>query len=97
MKRSISARRLLRYLLVYESLGNHEKAGSAYRALFELFPDSADYGLGLAAVQAAAVHGSQVLETGAQLRRLPPPASTEAISRSSVRIRIRDSSRDSAP
>ena len=57
----------------YESLGNHEKAASSYRALFELFPDSVDYGLQLAVAQNAAGHGSQALETIRQLRELPPP------------------------
>ncbi len=31
----------------YESLPDHEKAASSYRALFELFPDSVEYGLQL--------------------------------------------------
>jgi len=60
-----------------ESLGNHEKAVSVYHALFELFPDSVDYGLTLAATQLAAGLGSQAAETIQQLRRLPPPASED--------------------
>jgi DNA-binding winged helix-turn-helix (wHTH) protein/tetratricopeptide (TPR) repeat protein len=61
----------------YESLPDHEKAASIYRALFELFPDSVNYGLQLAAAQAAAGHASQALETVAQLRRLPQQASDD--------------------
>ena len=61
----------------YESLPDHEKATSTYRALFELFPDSVEYGLQLAAAQAAAGHGSQARETLGQLRRLPKPASDD--------------------
>ena len=59
----------------YESLADHEKAASTYRVLFELFPDSVEYGLHLSAAQAAAGHGSQALETLHQLRRLPLPSS----------------------
>jgi len=59
----------------YESLADHEKAASAYRVLFELYPDSVEYGLHLSAAQAAAGHGSQALETLHQLRRLPLPSS----------------------
>jgi eukaryotic-like serine/threonine-protein kinase len=61
----------------YESLADHEKAASTYRALFELFPDSVEYGLQLAATQVAAGHESQALATLAQLRRLPSPASDD--------------------
>lgn len=61
----------------YESLADHEKAASTYHALFELFPDSVEYGLQLAAAEAAAGHGSQALETLGQLRRLPKPASDD--------------------
>lgn len=61
----------------YESLPDHEKAASIYRALFELFPDSVNYGLQLATAQAAAGHASQALETVAQLRRLPQQASDD--------------------
>jgi eukaryotic-like serine/threonine-protein kinase len=61
----------------YETLPDHEKAASTYRALFELFPDNVEYGLQLAAVQSAAGHDSQAVQTIAQLRRLPPPASDD--------------------
>jgi eukaryotic-like serine/threonine-protein kinase len=61
----------------YESLADHEKAVSTYRALFELFPDNVEYGLLLATAQNAAAHGSQALETVAHLRQLPAPASDD--------------------
>jgi DNA-binding winged helix-turn-helix (wHTH) protein/tetratricopeptide (TPR) repeat protein len=61
----------------YESLPDHEKAASTFRALFELFPDSVEYGLQLGEAQKAAGHASQTMETVAHLRRLPPPASDD--------------------
>jgi DNA-binding winged helix-turn-helix (wHTH) protein/tetratricopeptide (TPR) repeat protein len=61
----------------YESLADHEKAASTYRALFGLFPDNVEYGLLLATAQNAAAQGSQALETIAHLRQLPAPASED--------------------
>lgn len=61
----------------YESLPDHDKAASAYRAMFVLFPDNVEYGLQLGATQNAAGHGSQAMETLAQLRSLPAPASDD--------------------
>ncbi|MFY9844667.1 MAG: tetratricopeptide repeat protein [Terriglobales bacterium] len=61
----------------YESLAQHEKAASTYQALFALFPDSVEYGLQLVAAQRMGGQGSQAMETIAQLRRLPPPASDD--------------------
>ncbi|HSZ02043.1 MAG TPA: tetratricopeptide repeat protein [Terriglobales bacterium] len=61
----------------YESLPDHEKAASTYRALFALFPDNVEYGLQLAAAQKAAGHDSQAQQTIAELRRLQPPASED--------------------
>lgn len=61
----------------YSSLSDHEKSASTYRALFELFPDSVDYGLLLAYAQHAAGHDSQASETISRLRRLPVPASDD--------------------
>ncbi len=61
----------------YESLPDHEKAASSYRALFELFPDSVEYGLQLAVSQTAAGHAYQALDTIGRLRRLPPPAADD--------------------
>ena len=61
----------------YESLADHEKAASIYRALFELFPDSVDYGLQLAWAQNSAGHGIQAMETISRLRHLPVLASSD--------------------
>jgi len=61
----------------YESLAQHEKAASTYQALFALFPDSVEYGLQLVLAQNAAGQKNQAMETIAQLRRLPPPASAD--------------------
>jgi DNA-binding winged helix-turn-helix (wHTH) protein/tetratricopeptide (TPR) repeat protein len=61
----------------YESVADHEKAISTYRALFELFPDNVDYGLQLASVQILAGHGTEALETLRRLRQLPSPASDD--------------------
>lgn len=61
----------------YESLAQHEKAASTYQALFALFPDSVEYGLQLVTAQRMAGRGSQSMETIAQLRRLPAPASDD--------------------
>jgi len=61
----------------YESLGDHEKAASTYRALFALFPDNVDFGLQLANAQLVAGHRSQAVETVSHLRALPPPASDD--------------------
>lgn len=61
----------------YESIPNHEKSASAYRALFELFPDNVEYGLQLGAAQEAAGHGAETMETVGHLRNLPRPASDD--------------------
>jgi DNA-binding winged helix-turn-helix (wHTH) protein/tetratricopeptide (TPR) repeat protein/TolB-like protein len=61
----------------YESLAQHEKAASTYQALFALFPDSVEYGLQLALAQNAAGQKNQAMGTIVQLRRLPPPASSD--------------------
>jgi DNA-binding winged helix-turn-helix (wHTH) protein/tetratricopeptide (TPR) repeat protein len=61
----------------YESIPNHEKAASAYRALFELFPDNVEYGLQLGEAQKAAGHGAETMETVGHLRNLPRPASDD--------------------
>jgi eukaryotic-like serine/threonine-protein kinase len=60
-------------------LTNHEydKAIEAYRTLFTLFPDNPDYGLRLAAAQAAGSKQADVLTTVAELRKLPSPASDD--------------------
>lgn len=61
----------------YESLADHEKAASTYSALFQMFPDSVEYGLLLASTQIAAGHASQASYTVSQLRALPMPASDD--------------------
>ena len=61
----------------YECLAQHEKAASTYQALFALFPDSVEYGLQLALAQNAGGQKSQAMETIAELRRLPQPASAD--------------------
>jgi DNA-binding winged helix-turn-helix (wHTH) protein/tetratricopeptide (TPR) repeat protein len=71
------AQQLLVQAGYYDSMADHEKAASAYRVLFELFPDNLDYGLELASSQAAAGHDSQAAATISRLRRLPPPASDD--------------------
>jgi DNA-binding winged helix-turn-helix (wHTH) protein/tetratricopeptide (TPR) repeat protein len=61
----------------YESISDHERAGSIYRAMFELFPDNVEYGLQLASAEDGAGHDNLGAQTVAQLRRLPPPASED--------------------
>ena len=61
----------------YDSLADHDKAASTYRALFELFPDSVEYGLLLAGAQMAAGRASQASYTLSQLHALPLPASDD--------------------
>jgi len=63
----------------YDSLGNHAKAASAYRTLFELYPDRVDFGLQLVGAEAAAGQETAALETLRRLRRLPPPASGDPL------------------
>ncbi len=54
-------------------VGDWPKAVEAYESLFNLFPDSLDYGLRLAAVQRQ-VKAADSLRTLGILRHLPPPA-----------------------
>jgi tetratricopeptide (TPR) repeat protein len=54
-------------------VGDWPKAVEAYESLFNLFPDSLDYGLRLAAVQRQ-VKATDSLRTLGILRHLPPPA-----------------------
>jgi eukaryotic-like serine/threonine-protein kinase len=58
----------------YHANADRAKAADIYRALFNLFPDSLDYGLQLAKLQLESYHPDEALETIRQLRRLPPPA-----------------------
>lgn len=61
----------------HEAEGDHEKAASTYRALFELFPDNIEYGLSLAGALAASGHGTQAVEALAHLRALPSPEASD--------------------
>jgi len=54
------------------TLANWPKAVAAYQTLFNLFPDSLDYGLRLASVQQR-VNPADALSTLAKLRKLPAP------------------------
>ena len=53
------------------------RAIEIYTSLWNFFPDQAEYGLRLAAVQTSAGRGAESLETLAELRRLPDPASDD--------------------
>jgi DNA-binding winged helix-turn-helix (wHTH) protein/tetratricopeptide (TPR) repeat protein len=61
----------------YETLADHERAASAYRALFGLFPDSVDYGLQLITAEMEGQHSGEAKETLMHLRRLPPQSSSD--------------------
>jgi eukaryotic-like serine/threonine-protein kinase len=50
-----------------------EKAIEIYRALFDFYPDSLDYGLALANAQTSGGHGRDALATTEALHRLPSP------------------------
>jgi DNA-binding winged helix-turn-helix (wHTH) protein/tetratricopeptide (TPR) repeat protein len=56
------------------AIGDRSKAADIYRVLFNLYPDSLDYGLQLAKMQAESYHPEEALETIRQLRQLPLPA-----------------------
>ncbi len=58
----------------YHALANRSKAAEIYRILFDLYPDSLDYGLQLVKLQLESYHPDAALETIRQLRRLPAPA-----------------------
>lgn len=58
----------------YQALGQRDKAAEIYKVLFNLFPDSLEYGLQLAKMQLGSAQPDASLETLKQLRRLPPPA-----------------------
>jgi len=61
----------------YESLAKHDEAASVYRALFNFYPDSIDYGVQLANTEILAGHSSRVAEIVSRLRKLPPPLSDD--------------------
>jgi DNA-binding winged helix-turn-helix (wHTH) protein/tetratricopeptide (TPR) repeat protein len=50
-----------------------ERAIEIYRALFDFYPDSLDYGLALANAQTSGGHGQDALATTEALHQLPPP------------------------
>ncbi len=57
----------------YHAIADRGKAADIYRVLFDLFPDSLDYGLQLAKLEHESYHPDEALETIRQLRRLPAP------------------------
>lgn len=61
----------------YQALGQRDKAAEIYKVLFNLFPDSLEYGLQLAKMQLGSAQPDASLETLKQLRRLPSPASDD--------------------
>jgi eukaryotic-like serine/threonine-protein kinase len=67
------AERLLVEARYHQMSGEWNKATDIYRALFEFFPDSLDYGLALANAQFNDGRGQDALETVSQLQKLPPP------------------------
>jgi DNA-binding winged helix-turn-helix (wHTH) protein/tetratricopeptide (TPR) repeat protein/TolB-like protein len=58
----------------YHANAERARAADIYRVLFNLFPDSLDYGLQLAKLELESYHPEQALETVHQLRQLPAPA-----------------------
>lgn len=61
----------------YHAIADRAKAAEIYRVLFNLFPDSLDYGLQLAKLQVESYQPDAALETIRQLRQLPPPATDD--------------------
>jgi len=61
----------------YQLSGDMERAISAYRALFTLFPDSVEDGLMLAESQTWGGKAADAMATVESLRRLPPPISQD--------------------
>jgi len=56
-----------------QASGDRGKAAEIYRILFNLYPDSLDYGLQLAKLQSESYHPDESSETIRQLRLLPAP------------------------
>jgi len=54
----------------YEASRNWTKAIDTYKTLFNLFPDSLDYGIGLARAQSSSGKGKEALSTLAELARV---------------------------
>jgi DNA-binding winged helix-turn-helix (wHTH) protein/Tfp pilus assembly protein PilF/TolB-like protein len=61
----------------YQSVKNPDKAISAYRALYSLYPESVDYAQLLIGALADATRLQEALAIVDQLRKLPPPASQD--------------------
>jgi hypothetical protein len=57
--------------------GEWDRAIEIHRSLLVFFPDRLDYGLGLAAAQAASGRGENALVTIDSLRQLPAPAAQD--------------------
>ena len=57
----------------YQAKGDRGKAADIYRVLFNLFPDSLDYGIQLAKLQLDSYRPEEALGTIRQLHQLPPP------------------------
>lgn len=56
-----------------EATGDRGKAADIYRVLFDLYPDSLEYGLQLAKLQRDSYRPEESLATIRRLRQLPPP------------------------
>ncbi|MGI8769897.1 MAG: tetratricopeptide repeat protein [Acidobacteriaceae bacterium] len=62
----------------YDEISRHwDSAINIYRALFEFFPDSLDYGLALADAEVNGGKGTEALATVEALRQLPSPLSDD--------------------
>ena len=61
----------------YQASGDRGKAADIYSVLFNMFPDSLDFGLQLAKLQLDSYHPDESLATIRQLRQLPAPASND--------------------
>ena len=71
----------------FQTFGQKDKSAAIYRVLFELYPDSLEYGLQLAKFQLESYQPDASLETIEKLRHLPPPASDDpALDYSEARV-----------
>jgi len=78
LSRSLPRRdRLLVEASYHEAQQDYGAAVEAYRTLWEFFPDDIEAGLRLAAAQDLAGRSKDALDTVAQMRRLPEPASLD--------------------
>jgi len=67
------AERLLVDCRYHQISKDWDKAIEIYRALFDFYPDSVDYGLALAIAQTSGGHGREALLTAEALQKLPSP------------------------